>query len=659
MSRPRPSARHDFFGWMAQLEPRLSREELRQLSIRLLDGPWDGTPDADEETRLLLDVVHAASQGRWAQVLDLTRIVSGHRWSAWLLHHRLAACQRQGLREPHTAARFQELLRSQPQPDLALERRIEEARIDMGVGRYLVALELLETIQRDAAGFARLSLMALFNFNLFLGTCLQALGRYEDSGACVRRQKAILADFPAETLKRQALRREVSLLVESERVREAVDFFDLHSGFLQEDMPPLAYALFKQEELRLALMRADFRRVQSLFDELERHVTTRGLPQSLLNMDEERCEVGLRLQGNTSRMIPLFRERLAGNQAARDVAAECVVQILLARVLRRHARLDEAELHARAALALCERWGFGKAQVRALLVLSYIAHQLGHGPEAVLLAGRAVARAEELDLPIQLACARLVHQRLTGDQVSLSILVRLFVLTRSLDELRHSLDCYGLAPGLGVRLESLNGPGMSADAFECVPTVASASALLWLPDEGLILHTGGWSEGGGLTEFTLSGGTLALWRMAWEQRRTGFTLEDIHCEKYPGVAYESLRHRDRAAVTLSRFRRALAEQLPDVRLERVGDAYVLRAELPLCAMRLTESLPQAAPLTARELDVLSHLGEGGPLLTADLCRRMGITRQTLHPMMVRLLATGRVVRRGGGKRTRYLLARGS
>jgi len=340
-----------YFGWMEAYRDTLPRDVLFGVAVALMDGGTfvasarvHGFPKAKQwqaRFRCLFDTCQATCRSDWRAVLTLTAPGAvadpdGFRGAhhAWLAHYRLAALRNLGIADEAQLVHLGVPRRVISGLHFLGEDVLDSARRDMRVGRYLLAVRRVSDFLATLRGREdECSMAVLFSLAGCVGTCEQAMGRFDDARAAGAAQKAIIRRVPSRFLEILALRREASILVESDRFREASTFFPKHRHLFLSSGYPVQAVLFLVDWIRLALARGELEEVEVLFADVESYVSAHGLAREFLNLDAERCEWDLRKGGCARTLLPPLRLRLAENVKDGNDAASCEVAQVIARLL--------------------------------------------------------------------------------------------------------------------------------------------------------------------------------------------------------------------------------------------------------------------------------------------------------------------------------------
>ncbi len=127
--------------------------------------------------------------------------------------------------------------------------KIENSAVFMGIGLYEECLLKLDSVDfKKLDDFWRMRLCTL------KGTCWQALGNYNKSADAVMIQKEISERNESSLFQFTYARRQISLYIESENLLAANKIVDKFIFQAKNSASKVTYALFLQEQLRLAIL---------------------------------------------------------------------------------------------------------------------------------------------------------------------------------------------------------------------------------------------------------------------------------------------------------------------------------------------------------------------------------------------------------------------
>lgn len=137
------------------------------------------------------------------------------------------------------------------------------------------------------------------------------------------------------------------------------------------------------------------------------------------------------------------------------------------------------------------------------------------------------------------------------------------------------------------------------------------------------------------------------------------TIQELHAVNAPKLTYRPYHHAAGVHTLIGRMRRLLAPLSLNVAFARGHGRYRIETTLPFYGVTVAARSQGRAPLTARQEEILVLLrGQEHGVSTTEICRNLGIRRQTAHPMLRALVEQGRVRLRRRGRSSRYLLITG-
>lgn len=654
------------FPWVPQLvelaDGTAEVPALHAAMIAAIDGntapveTWLARHPIPRLARQLVEAAIAFAAGHFRDVFQglatLAETPAPHRWlelECLLLRH--LSCLRLGKTElaQQLLRDIDTLARVLARPGVLRALGVENASQLMNKGFYRAATRALLSLEPE---FDDSALFWAFRIQTLLGTSQQAMGDYEQAHAALICQERLQQQAVCANFRLTCLRRRMSLAWESEQFDEAALCWDLYQNDSAFGTLPVIHTLFLQEKLRLDLARHDHETVQRTFAEIEAHVEKCGLARSFLSLIEERAELTLR--ANRPREAIAILARTLDEAALRgDLSGLCAVNILQARALALLGKTSEAADTLRRALDTAEEQSFGKARVRIFLFLG-VAHQaLGRHAEARACILRAREAAEALGLPVQRACALALEGVVESGLPRLRPLFDLLLSVRSTRELTSYLQAYQ-EPLRAVVQARIAGEPRTREW----PLSEAFGALLQRQVACLVVGEDFICALSSQRTVTIPiGDSPQLARVASVLMRaavrngTGPTTEQIHEMLWPKIPYRPWQHGHRVHSLMARVRRVLRTANITLLANGTPARYTVTSPHPLAIVQLRRG-PSASPaeLTPRQREFLALVRSADRITTHEVCLRMGLRRQTLHPMIQPLLAAGLVVlvRQGRG-----------
>lgn len=562
------------------------------------------------------------------------------------------------------------------QPFAARYRQIEDAGQHMRRGGYEQAVAGLASIDAGALPDDGGWLMVALSIR---GTCFQALGRYAEAEQALAQQEELAREFSCESYSLLVLRRRVSLLLERE------DFLGANLALA----PYLAgnsvrpqgkqKMLLWLERVRLALVRGNVGEAARLLAEIEETRKTSGVPHTHMSCVEERSELDLLLEAPAG----VTRERIFGHlravQAAHDRAGECAALLMYARACERSGDVSQALASLEASLRCAEDLRHEKMLCRASLFETALLHRQGQHVRARLALARATGLALRLGLPVQQSCCTFVQTWMRDTRALFSPLVHIYARQRSFVEISHYLGFLGVQRDFSFFIRQSTGSvALRVEALKWIPSVFSSRLCLFVPDEGVLFAFG--RDGQAPEPFVtlnlephsiLFQVLCALADCATARSATigahakgaGLSLSQLHMAIWraenpeaggPAPVFREDRHGPRLRMAIARLRKSLRLAGLDVQFDRNQSDYRLCGDLDLFVVEPSGTFSMSA-LTPREREVVSYIAEHQPVRTSELIQQMGITRQSLHPVLRNLSASGWVRLEKKGPASAYVL----
>jgi hypothetical protein len=523
--------------------------------------------------------------------------------------------------------------------------RVEEGVSRLNQGDFLSSVQILRgalTIGRD-------------NFDLYtltrvlgcLGLANIHLGEFNRAEAYLDEEARALSSLEAPALQAGLTRIRITLALKR-------DDFDRSQSLLNEALPQAeesrtTYAYLLQLQARVYLARNFLDEARTTLERLKRWAERFSIPASALDPSEEWLELHLRL-----RELPMARtlvaRALAQAEARHDRFAGFRLRVAEARSQALAGRREQALRIIEQAVVEGEDRGYRPDLVAALFHAAGIAFQArdllrfrNHSLRGQRLAG-------ELDLSLRHASFTYLLEFHRKDASPSSAFLALLRAGRSIGrELEYSLNTYSILSK--VRLEIFDGQKrfrMEESVFRS--ELFSESGVFWFPAERTLLA----KRSGRLDVISFEEGSLVLAAFLLALNRAeGFTLEDVHRLRSK-APFHPFRHTAAARMILTRLRQEAERVGLGVDYHRESGRYRLESFLtPLTieVQRETAS-PDAAPAAGggadRERQIFERIREERFARTADLCDRLGMTRQSLHPYLKELTRRGlvKLVRRG-------------
>jgi uncharacterized membrane protein len=525
-------------------------------------------------------------------------------------------------------------------------------------GHFVANVSALEALLVQIRSYSAYWTMRV---ELLLATTLQALGRYEACAKVLSDTQRLLARFPSAALQSTQTRRRISLAFESERYDEARALLPDALSFARNENLHTEYAFLLQEQLRAFITEGNDAAVDETFLEMERCVRDADLPQALLSLVEERCERALRQVDADGEALASLKEHVNAARERGEVVGVCLGLMFEARALRLSGHVDAAATKIDEALAMARMQSYGKARVRLLFYASALALERGKGVQARLFLAEAGLLAEECGLRVQSLCHRFASENMDADRPNVLPLLEALSSLAAFGEVFHYLKFYGFFAGWRARL------GFGLVAAEWMPlevwlaNLRRVHVLHWMPIEKA-LHYHPAKGAPRLLRLDTSQPVEAAIALVFARGSVGASPEEIHALSYRNVRFRAETHGARVRMIVSRARARLAPlgcTLVSQREEALGvgagSRYVVRSVAPLVAVEFVPDSAGASRLSAKEALVLALIAEQGSLATSDICERLGVTRQTVHPWLKRLVHLGLVRLKRRGPASRYVL----
>lgn len=528
-------------------------------------------------------------------------------------------------------------------PQVRAMFQVESAADKMRLGLYrqcLVEVAAARVLLCDD------SLYWLFRCATIEGTCHQALGDYPAAREALAIQERVARTLDSPYFLLAQLRRHISLLVESEQyalaralITQATEQFR-HAGLR------VTHALFLHEKVRLALATEDAPAAAAAFAELDQ--ATGQFPGTLTSIAEQ-CELDLRRQ-DLDQALDRVREALWQTQLAGDIAAQCVIHLVLAQALLQRGARAEAIQTLNSTIVLSEANGYRKTLCSAEFLRASLLLQEGRTEEARLSLDRAGRIATKLGLPVRTALYHAVSYLLSPDAGHLRALLE--VQSHSIQALRILLTRFGFSAEHTVRVRPWHGPESLVPLLSLIE--GSTHALSYFQHERLLVRT---SEGG--PKIVEVGGEdlfRQVVRAFLTHPNRALTLEAVHAAIWPRVRFRPDRHAPLCHAHLRKARSWLSPHGLEVVFRPARRAYELSASVPFRCITVerSERTPRHS-LSGREEEVLALIKEARTLSTQQLRAALGVTRQTLHPMLRKLIAQGLIGMRKRGRSSFYFV----
>ncbi len=553
---------------------------------------------------------------------------------------------------------------------LHLEWTVEWARVEMHSGRYPVAVHMIEDFLEQQTSH-NYSLYTIYRMYLCLGTCYQAMAQYSKSWHAISIQAKIISVFPSQLLQIQMLRRKASHYVESEKFESAEKFLISQEKYFQTRTAPLQTVQFFQEKLRLALLRGQYQRVDSLLVEVTDMVHKHKLPLSILNMDVERCEVEMLVEANLSGLQARFTERLKQNKSNQNDATVAVIHFLLSRIALRLGKYARASNHVQLSLEFCHKWKYGRFGALCLLLNSVIFLKQKNTFEALSFCMKGLKDTAQKKLILLNCCFEIHLANIQRVNFPFEKICRTMIQASEfcLRDIFHAVNQlsiqWPMLPGLEWKNQTqqfnLNQSDGVEQFFVKLDEMIQAGSLFFIHESQKII----WFENSKASEIILTDTEFEILKILIDANNIGIKLEEIHRICYFSVKYDADKHRARSAMMLTRLGEKLAPCALVIKFSRAVDSFVLNQNSLLLSLKeFTKiGIPVSASthfsnfaLTERQRDLMRCIEDEISISSIRLRTKLFITRQSLHQLLAPLVKKGLVLKTGIGKATRYKMA---
>lgn len=440
--------------------------------------------------------------------------------------------------------------------------KIENAAIFMGIGLYNECILRLESVRfKELDDFWTMRLCTL------KGTCWQALGNYKKSAETALLQKKISDRNTLNYFQFIFARRQLSLSIESEDLIAAHRIVDHWLPHAKRSASKITYALFLQEQLRLAILEDDQILIFNIFSTLESLVDNSNISRHILTLIEERCEINLKRE-EPEKALFLLKEHLWDSQLRGDLAGQCVVHFFIARALLIKNNLREANQALQNSISIAERQNYRKTLMRSLFLSAGIHWRLKELETAARILERAGNEAIRLALPLHIECFNVSKSSINNGYLPIKPLFESQIKTGSIAQIKYLLKSLGVtgAQNLSVQV------GKTVTVFDSV--------------------------------FAYLDSTL------------------------------------------------IADSL-ELRYHKIKMRYFFESALPLRIVTFKGTLKPAQKISAREQQILDLFVQKDELLSTEIVKQMKVTRQTLSPMLQKLVLLGRIRLHRRGRSSRY------
>ncbi len=521
--------------------------------------------------------------------------------------------------------------------------RIEEGVTRLNQGDFLSAVQILRgalTVGRE-----NFDLYTLTRVLGVLGLSNMHLGEFARAEHYLTEESRVLAGLDVPSLHAGLTRIWITLAIKR-------DDFDRAQRQLNEALPQAeesrtTYAYLLQLQARVYLARNFLDEARTTLDRLARWIERFSIPAGALDPSEEWLELHLR-----RRELPQARElvarALSQAQARHDRFAGFRLRIAEARALALGGRREQALRIAEAAIVEGEDRGYRPDLVAALFHAAGIAFQ---GKDLLRFRNhslRGQRLAGELGLALRHASFTYLLEFHRKDASPSSAFLALLRAGRSIGrELEYLLNTYSILSK--VRLEISDGSKryrMEESVFRS--ELFSESGVFWFPAEHTLLT----KRSGRLEVVAFEEGSLVLAAfLLLLNRREGFTLEDVHRLRSK-APFHPFRHTAAARMILTRIRQELEKTGLSVEYGRESGRYRLESFLAPLTIEVERETGAVGGVGGAPVDryhqIIDRIRAERFARTADLCERLGMTRQSLHPYLKELSRRGlvRLVRRG-------------
>ena len=518
--------------------------------------------------------------------------------------------------------------------------QIEHALEKLNAGKLSSAEEIFKRALKSGAE----TLDPYSSCTLLGGLCLALIhqGKFREANSVLGERKKILKVWPSEPLALGTRLYEILFLLEKNDFDQASEV--LARSLSAGDGDSINFYFLSHLNLRLHLARNRLAEAGAIIEQLRAIVRAGRVTEGVLDFRLEEVEWLLR-SGQAESAKALIEGIRLEPRRQKDEFFHFRLSSLLAVALMQNREASRALTEVAQAISVGEQGKYRPMLSWTLFHAAGIARAAGEILQAKLYLNRGRKLCEELGLKVRFAAFSYMAEVLDKRYASGSALVSLAKHQEIGPEIEYFLDAYKLldevaiAVTQGGRRENFSEPAVRRMLFK-------ESGIFWFQKEAVLLANLGDGEVQ-LVDMDEKSPIVACFRVLWTQAQTGkkgLPLRSIHKLRSPHT-FKSELHEAAAKMLVSRLRRKVAICRLDLRYDRRTAAYSFVSDLPLYTIQSF-----AAPTRAgeREAEILERIAMEPFVSTRTLCDEFKVTRQALHPTLLKLQRQGkiRVVKRG-------------
>lgn len=497
---------------------------------------------------------------------------------------------------------------------------VERASELLAKGLYREALRAIDGFSDNSMLLEGEANFWKLRYEIVAGICQEAVGEYELSAGHLRRQEAILRQCPHPVLWLAYARRQLSHYIESESLAIADDFRESIEKSIGAVENPALQSMYLDECFRLHVEFGRPQMAEKCFAGQEDAVRLGKIPGTLILLSHERCELALAKYEPEHAARTIINE-LWWIQKSGSPSAQALAMYALARAHARAGNFEAAFHSGELCLAICEKYNFGRTQVRVTLFLLSMVHRLGNLKLVADFLRQAETRLGKIQLPLHQDLLLVLRFYYCPKQIDWLQEVGRFRDEREFSLLEAWGRSYHFLPGVTGLLAIVEKMMQGEIGFH-----GSSRALIsWVRDQGL--H---------IMDLAHSTSTARLILSLLKHSRQGMTLLEIHGDIWRGSKFQPHRHSARVHSLIKSARRQLAPI--GINLNQVDGRYHLVAPKGIFRMGGEHGGESVAKTRRRRAlpkyqDSIIAMLRDRPMSGMALASRLRITAQSLHPVL--------------------------
>ncbi len=370
----------------------------------------------------------------------------------------------------------------------------------------------------------------------------------------------------------------------------------------------------------------------------------------MLTLIEERCEINLRSE-EPEKALLLLKEHLWEAQLRGDLAGQCVVHFFISRPLLLKNSLREANQALQNSITISERQNYRKTFMRSLFLCAGIHWHLKELDTAARILERAGNEAIRLALPLHIECFNILKLWLNNGYLPLKPLFDSQMKTGSIAQIKYLLKSLGVTGAQHIAVQVQKTTTLFDSVFEYLESTLNADSLEFIASEKFIAKIS--NRKIIFLELHEKIPVNMLIEQFIMKQKIGLTIEECH----KGLGFRNIfnpdRHAHRYHSLFSTIRKKISIVDATLRYDKIKMRYFFESALPLRIVTFKGTVKTVQKITAREQQILNLFVQKNTLLSSEIVKSMKVTRQTLSPMLQKLVRMGLIRLHFRGRSSRY------